>query len=79
VIEALDAARAGGLPLVVELWSGVAPAPAPGPGAPPASREGRRAELTSALAAGGPHLVETPVDLGLTSVLEAVAGPVSAW
>jgi hypothetical protein len=75
VTGVLALARAAGLPLVVELWSAAVPAP----GAPPVSRDGRRATLTACLASGGPHQVETPVDLGLTSVLEAVAGPVTAW
>ena len=75
VTEALAVARADGLPLVVELWSSA-------PGArdtPPASRGARREALVACLAGGGPHQLDTPVDLGLTSVLEAVAGPVTAW
>lgn len=74
VTAALAVARADGLPLVVELWSSEA-----GRDAPPASRAARRAALVACLADGGPHQVTTPVDLGLTSVLEAVAGPVTAW
>jgi hypothetical protein len=43
------------------------------------TRAGRRDRLTACLAGGGPHRLDTPVALGLTSVLEAVAGPVTAW
>jgi thiamine pyrophosphate-dependent acetolactate synthase large subunit-like protein len=44
-----------------------------------ASVEVHRAQLSAALAANGPQVVEVPVDLSLTRVLVDVAGPVRAW
>jgi thiamine pyrophosphate-dependent acetolactate synthase large subunit-like protein len=44
-----------------------------------ASVEEHGAQLAAALAAGGPQVVEVPVELSLTKVLVAVAGPIRAW
>jgi hypothetical protein len=74
VDRAWAAAGADGLPLVVEVWADrLADA------GEPVTRAGRRERLAAWLAQGGPRRMVTPVDLGLTSVLEEVAGPVTAW
>jgi hypothetical protein len=92
VDEALAAARADRMPLVVEVWhDGTAAedrtrhssreamdARAAAAGGT-VTRAGRRDQLSACLADGGPHRLDIPVDLRLTSVLEGVAGPVTAW
>lgn len=71
VRAALERATANRWPLVVEVWGDDA--------VPIGSRAERRDRLGAALADGGQHLLGVPVDLALTRVLVAVAGPVSAW
>ncbi len=80
-------ARAGAerLPLITEVWhdGGHATVPAgrarTDPAERPLTRDDRRTRLAACFAGGGPHRLDTAVDLALTSVLESVAGPVTAW
>lgn len=67
----LERAAANRWPLVVEVWGD--------DDAPLASRSERKQRLVAALDDGGQHLLGLPVDLSLTRVLVAVAGPVRAW
>jgi thiamine pyrophosphate-dependent acetolactate synthase large subunit-like protein len=67
---AIDTARRVGRDLVVEVWG------SDGPVSSPAERIDR---LSAAIAAGGVHVLDVPVDFSYTRVLVEVAGPVRAW
>jgi hypothetical protein len=67
--ELMELARSRGLSLVVAEWGPV------GRGA----TGDCAAEVAAALAFGGVHLIQVPVDLAATSLLTEAAGPLVAW
>jgi hypothetical protein len=67
---AIDDARAKGTNLVLEVWGGDGPLSSPAQ---------RIEQMAAAIAAGGVHVLDVPVDFSFTRVLVEVAGSVRAW